>query len=89
MEPSSAIPGGQKQDEAPFLHFRGFELVSLSAIIRRLSRYDQQLEAGEVGVAQLHSECSRIKSILEALKCACDKSSSLEYAFFLHFEYRV
>jgi hypothetical protein len=30
----------------------------------------------------LHSECTRIKGILEALKSACDKSSCLEYVPF-------
>lgn len=60
-----------------------FGLVSLSTIISRIIGRIQQLEASEIGTGKLHSECTRIKGLLEALKCACDKSSCLEYFLFL------
>jgi hypothetical protein len=60
-----------------------FELVSLSTIISRITGRIQQLEASEIGTGKLHGECTRIKGLLEALKCACDKSSCLEYFLLL------
>jgi hypothetical protein len=60
-----------------------FGLVSLSTIINRIIGRIQQLEASEISAGKLHSECTRIKGLLEALKCACDKSSCLEYFLFL------
>jgi hypothetical protein len=79
-----AIYERQRQNDAACDNAMRFRLVSLSTIISRITRRIQQLETGEVGVGKLHSECAHIKGILEALKCACDKSSCLEYVFFSH-----
>jgi len=84
-----AIYERQRQSDAACDNAVRFRLVSLSAIISRITGRIQQLETGEVGVGKLHSECMHIKGILEALKCACDKSSCLEYVFFLAFKCRI
>lgn len=82
VESCLAIYERQRQSDAACDNAVRFRLVSLSTIISRITGRIQQLETGEVGVGKLHSECMHIKGILEALKCACDKSSSLEYVFF-------
>ena len=82
LESCLAIYERQRQNDAPCDNAVRFRLVSLSTIISRITGRIQQLETGEVGVGKLHSECMHIKGILEALKCACDKSSCLEYVFF-------
>ena len=72
----------QRQSDAACDNAVRFRLVSLSTIISHITERIQQLETGDIGVGKLHSECMHIKGILEALKCACDKSSCLEYVFF-------
>jgi hypothetical protein len=88
VESCLAICERQRQNDAACGNAMRFRLVSLSTIISRITGRIQQLEKGEVGVGKLHSECTHIKGILEALKCACDKSSCLEYVFFSHFKCR-
>ena len=89
VESCLAIYERQRQNDAACDNAVRFRLVSLSTIISRITGRIQQLEMGEVGVGKLHSECMHIKGILEALKCACDKSSCLEYVFFLAFKCRI
>ena len=89
VESCLAIYERQRQNDAACDHAVRFRLVSLSTIISHITGRIQQLETGEVGVGKLHSECMHIKGILEALKCACDKSSCLEYVFFLALSCRI
>jgi hypothetical protein len=89
VESCLAIYERQRQNDAACGNAMRFRLVSLSTIISRITRRIQQLETGEVGVGELHSKYTHIKGILEALKCACDKSSCLEYVFFSRFKYRI
>jgi hypothetical protein len=81
-ESGLAIYEKQRKSDAAYQNDMRFRLVSLSTIINRITGRIQQLETGEVGLGKLHSECTRIKGILEALKSACDKSSCLEYVPF-------
>ena len=89
VESCLAIYERQRRNDAACGNIVRFRLVSLSTIISRITGRIQLLETGEVGVGKLHSECMHIKGILEALKCACDKSSCLEYVFFLAFKCRI
>jgi hypothetical protein len=89
VESCLAIYERQRRNDAACDNVVRFRLVSLSTIISRITGRIQLLETGEVGVGKLHSECMHIKGILEALKCACDKSSCLEYVFFLAFKCRI
>jgi hypothetical protein len=81
--------GRRRQNDTEYQTSANFRLVSMSTIISRVTGRIEQLEESEIGVGKLHSECLRIKGILEALKSACDKSSCLEYILLSHFEYRV
>jgi hypothetical protein len=85
MESDLAICKPQRQNDPSRDNAMRFRLVSLSAIINQITGRIKQLETGDVRVVKLHSECMHIKGILEALKCACDKSSCLEYVFFFAF----
>jgi hypothetical protein len=89
VESGLAIYERQRQNDAACDNAVRFRLVSLSTIISHITGRIQQLETGDVGVGKLHSECMHIKGILEALKCACDKSSCMEYVFFLAFKCRI